>query len=109
MKREAAVSSADPRGTERHTAADSWGRVDAEGTVYVKTADGERVVGSWQAGSPEEGLAHFARRFADVVTEVDLVEARMNSGAADASHSLATIRRIRGSLPEAHVVGDIDG
>jgi hypothetical protein len=87
----------------------AFGRVDAEGTVYVKTADGERVVGSWQAGSPEEGLAHFARRFADVVTEVDLVEARMNSGAADASHSLATIRRIRGSLPEAHVVGDIDG
>ncbi|MEV4622832.1 DUF349 domain-containing protein [Asanoa sp. NPDC049573] len=87
----------------------AFGRVDAEGTVYVKTADGERVVGSWQAGSPEEGLAHFARRFADVVTEVDLVEARMNSGAADASHSLATIRRIRGTLPEAHVVGDIDG
>ncbi|HTF12943.1 MAG TPA: DUF349 domain-containing protein [Asanoa sp.] len=87
----------------------AFGRVDAEGTVYVKTADGERVVGSWQAGSPEEGLAHFARRFADVVPEVDLVEARMNSGAADATHSLATIRRIRGSLPEAHVVGDIDG
>ncbi|MDG4823733.1 DUF349 domain-containing protein [Asanoa sp. WMMD1127] len=87
----------------------AFGRVDAEGTVYVKTAEGERVVGSWQAGSPEEGLAHFARRFADVVTEVDLVEARMNSGAADASHSLSTIRRIRASLPEAHVVGDIDG
>ena len=87
----------------------AFGRVDAEGTVYVKTADGERVVGSWQAGSPEEGLAHFARRFADLVTEVDLTEARMMSGAADASHSLATIRRIRASLAEAHVVGDIDG
>lgn len=87
----------------------AFGRVDAEGTVYVKTADGERVVGSWQAGSPEEGLAHFARRFADLVTEVDLTEARMGSGAADASHSLTTIRRIRASLAEAHVVGDIDG
>ncbi|GIF75813.1 DUF349 domain-containing protein [Asanoa siamensis] len=87
----------------------AFGRVDAEGTVYVKTAEGERIVGSWQAGSPEEGLAHFARRFADVVTEVDLVQARMGSGAADASHSLSTIRRIRASLPEAHVVGDIDG
>jgi hypothetical protein len=87
----------------------AFGRVDAEGTVYVKTTDGERVVGSWQAGSPEEGLAHFARRFADLVTEVDLTEARLNSGAADASHSLTTIRRLRTSLPEAHVVGDIDG
>ncbi|MBQ1049408.1 DUF349 domain-containing protein [Micromonospora sp. C51] len=86
----------------------AFGRVDADGTVYVKTAEGERVVGSWQAGAPEEGLAHFARRFADLVTEVDLTEARLNSGAADANHSLATIRRIRASLPEAHVVGDID-
>ncbi|BCL16367.1 DUF349 domain-containing protein [Micromonospora sagamiensis] len=86
----------------------AFGRVDADGTVYVKTADGERVVGSWQAGAPEEGLAHFARRFADLVTEVDLAEARLNSGAADASGSLTTIRRLRDSLAEAHVVGDID-
>jgi len=87
----------------------TFGRVDADGTVYVKTAEGERVVGSWQAGPPEEGLAHFARRFADLVTEVDLIEARLNSGAADASHSLSSIRRLRGSLAEAHVVGDVDG
>ncbi|MET8261934.1 DUF349 domain-containing protein [Micromonospora sp. NPDC005553] len=86
----------------------AFGRVDADGTVYVKTTEGERVVGSWQAGAPEEGLAHFARRFADLVTEVDLTEARLKSGAADAGHSLSTIRRIRTTLPEANVVGDID-
>ena len=40
-----------------------WGRGAEDGTVYVKTAEGERSVGSWQAGSPEEGLAHFSRRF----------------------------------------------
>ena len=87
----------------------AYGRVDADGTVYVKTADGDRVVGSWQAGTPEEGLAHFARRFADLVTEVDLVEARLKSGAADAPHALATVKRLRTQLDEAHVVGDIDG
>ena len=87
----------------------AFGRVDADGTVYVKTAEGDRVVGSWQAGTPEEGLAHFARRFADLVTEVDLVEARLKSGAADASHSLSSVKRLRATLDEAHVVGDIDG
>ena len=87
----------------------AFGRVDADGTVYVKTAEGDRVVGSWQAGTPEEGLAHFARRFADLVTEVDLVEARLKSGAADAAHSLASVKRLRVTLDEAHVVGDIDG
>ncbi|GIF18439.1 hypothetical protein BJ973_008602 [Actinoplanes tereljensis] len=87
----------------------AFGRVDADGTVYVKTAEGDRVVGSWQAGTPEEGLAHFARRFADLVTEVELVEARLKTGAADASHSLASVKRLRTELAEAHVVGDIDG
>jgi hypothetical protein len=87
----------------------AFGRVDADGTVYVKTAGGERAVGSWQAGTPEEGLAHFARRFADLVTEVDLIETRLNTGAADPAHSLTAIRRLRGGLDEAHVVGDVDG
>ncbi len=87
----------------------SFGRIDADGTVYVKTAAGERAVGSWQAGTPEEGLAHFARRFADLVTEVDLLETRLASGAADAQHTLTSIRRLRDSLESAHVVGDLDG
>ena len=30
-----------------------WGRVAEDGTVFVKTSDGEREVGSWQAGTPE--------------------------------------------------------
>jgi hypothetical protein len=87
----------------------AFGRVDDEGTVYVKTAAGERVVGSWQAGPPEEGLAHYARRFADIVTEVDLIETRLATGAADAGHAVTSLRRLRGSLDEAHVVGDLDG
>lgn len=87
----------------------SYGRIDADGTVYVKTAEGERVVGSWQAGTQEEGLAHFARRFADLVTEVDLIDARLTNGVADPSQAAASIRRLRESLAQAHVVGDVDG
>jgi hypothetical protein len=51
-----------------------FGRVDSDGTVWVKTPDGERTVGSWQAGTPEEGLAHFARRYEVLSTEVALLE-----------------------------------
>src|SRR5436305_10605852 len=87
----------------------TFGRVDEDGTVYVKTAAGERVVGSWQAGSPEEGLAHFARRYDGVVTEVNLIETRLSSGAGDAAHALARIKELRHELDEPHVVGDIDG
>jgi hypothetical protein len=87
----------------------AFGRVDEDGTVYVKTAAGERVVGSWQAGTPEEGLAHFARRFDGVVTEVNLIETRLGTGAGDAQHALTRIKELRSELDEPHVVGDIDG
>src|SRR2546423_12363863 len=87
----------------------TFGRVDEDGTVYVKTAAGERVVGSWQAGSPEEGLAHFARRYDGVVTEVSLIETRLSTGAGDAAHALARVKELRSELDEPHCVGDIDG
>jgi len=87
----------------------AFGRVDEEGTVYVKTAGGERVVGSWQAGTPEEGLTHFARRFEGVVTEVNLIETRLSTGAGDASHALTRVKELRKELEQPHFVGDIDG
>jgi hypothetical protein len=56
-----------------------WGRVDEDGTVYVRTAEGERAVGSWQAGEPTAGLAHYGRRYDDLATEVALLEARLKA------------------------------
>ncbi len=85
----------------------AWGRVDEEGTVYVVTPDGERAVGVWQAGSPDEGLLHYARRFDDLRTEVELLETRLESGAGDPKHALATATQLRDGLAEAAVVGDI--
>ncbi|WP_018353614.1 DUF349 domain-containing protein [Longispora albida] len=87
----------------------AFGRVDADGTVYVKTAAGERAVGSWQAGTPEEGLAHFVRRFEDLHTEVVLLEKRLATGTADPQQSLTSIKRLRESVDSAHAVGDLDG
>lgn len=87
---------------------EKWGRVDADGTVYVKTADGDRAIGSWQAGEPAEGLAHYARRFDDVRTEVELLEARLKAGSGDPKHSLTSAKHIKESLTDAALVGDLD-
>jgi len=85
----------------------TWGRIDDEGTVYVVTTEGERAVGVWQAGSPDEGLVHYARRFDDVRTEVELLETRLISGAGDPKHALSSATQIRDGLAEAAVVGDL--
>lgn len=81
-----------------------YGRVAPDGTVYVITADGEREVGSWQAGRPEEGLAYYARRFEDLSAEVTLLERRAEMDPARAAASAA---RLRENLATAAVVGDI--
>lgn len=86
-----------------------WGRVDDDGTIYVRTADGERVVGSWQAGAPAEGLAHFARRFDDMLTEVELLFARLLAGGGEPKVALSSARTLRDGLDEATVVGDLAG
>jgi len=86
-----------------------WGRVDPDGTVYCKTAEGERAIGSWHAGEPAEGLAHYARRFDDVRTEVELLAARLAAGSGDAKHTLTNAKHIKESLTDAALVGDLAG
>ncbi len=89
-------------------ATDPWGRVDDDGTVYVRTAAGERAVGSWQAGAPDEALAYFKRKYDALVTEIDLLEQRIKTTDLAAAQAEHTIARLRESVAEAHAVGDLD-
>lgn len=84
-----------------------WGRVDADGSVYVKAPGGERKIGEWQAGTPEEGLAHFGARYDDLSTEIELLESRLNAHPGDAASIKATAAELRESLPTQAVIGDI--
>ncbi len=85
-----------------------FGRVDADGTVWLISAAGERVIGSWQAGDTEAAFAHFGRRFDDLSTEVALMEERLASGTGDARKIKATAAGLAGTLPSANVLGDVD-
>lgn len=84
-----------------------WGRIDDEGTVYVRTEAGERAVGSWQAGSPQEGLTHFARRFEVLSTEVALLEQRLRTGVGDPQQVASSAQRLKATVPTAPAVGDL--
>ena len=86
-----------------------WGRIADDGTVYVRTADGERPIGSWQAGSVEEGLAFYERRYDDLAAEVGILEARIDSPTADPKAVSAAVRKIRDALPTASILGDVAG
>ena len=86
---------------------DPWGRVDETGTVYVRTADGERVVGSWQAGSPDEALAYFERKYDGLVVEIGLLERRVRTTDLSAKDAMTAIEHLRSTVNEAHAVGDL--
>nr|WP_246214336.1 DUF349 domain-containing protein [Modestobacter muralis] len=86
----------------------AWGRVDEDGTVYVKTAGGERSVGSWQAGAPAEGLAHYGRRFDDLATEVTLLEARLAAHTGNPGEIRTKAQELADTIPLAQAVGDLD-
>jgi hypothetical protein len=89
------------------TASDPWGRVAEDGTVFCRTAEGEREIGSWQAGSPDEALAFFKRKFEALETEVSLLEQRITGTDLSPAQAKATITRLITSVTDAHAIGDL--
>jgi hypothetical protein len=85
-----------------------WGRIDEDGTVFARTPSGERVIGSWQAGDAEAGLAYYTRRYDDLATEVTLLEQRLMSGAADPATTRGHAIELTETLPTVAAIGDLD-
>lgn len=84
-----------------------WGRVDSDGTVYVKTTDGERAVGQMPDASPEEALAFYTKRYDNLALEVDLLHKRVLTGVLAAEEAASAVKVVREQLSDAHVVGDL--
>ncbi len=84
-----------------------WGRVDPDGTVFVRTADGERPVGQYPGATPEEALAYYGRKYEDLKAQVALLEQRIAAGHVGGSAATAAIDRLRTAIEGANVVGDL--
>lgn len=85
-----------------------WGRVDTDGTVYVKTRDGERVVGQWPGGDPAEAMELFTRRYDGLRVEVDLLDKRVRAGSLTPEQAGSTVATVRETVATAAAVGDLD-
>ena len=83
-----------------------WGRVDDEGTVYVREADGERAVGQYPDATPEEALAYFTRKFTELEGQVALLEQRVRGG-APAKDVAKAVAHLSESITGANAVGDL--
>ncbi|WP_328992949.1 DUF349 domain-containing protein [Kribbella sp. NBC_01245] len=90
-------------------AEDSWGRVAEDGTVYVRTKDGERAVGQWPDADPTEALAFYTRRYDALAFEVELLEQRVAAGTVSPDDARAAVKKVTTAIDEAQAVGDLDG
>ena len=86
-----------------------WGRVDDDGTVYVKTADGERAVGQYPVGTPDEALKFYTDRYLALETEVSLLDQRVRSGLLGPDEAAESIKMVRTQVVDANAVGDLAG
>jgi len=86
---------------------EEWGRVDSDGTVYVKTADGERAVGQYPEGSPEEALAFFTNRYDQLAFEVEQLERRIHGGKTSPDEATEAVKIVRDKITDANAVGDL--
>ena len=86
--------------------ASRWGRVGDDGTVYVRTNDGEKAVGQYPAGSPEEAMSFFTRRFEAIEFEVHLLEQRVRAEAMSPDEATESIKQVAAQLAEPNAVGD---
>ena len=93
--------------TRRPAAPATFGRVAEDGTVFVRTADGEREVGSYPGATPEEALAYFTRKYDELLASAELLLQRVTQTDLPAKEAVDGLARLREHVAEANVVGDL--
>ncbi|MCF4121857.1 DUF349 domain-containing protein [Antribacter sp. KLBMP9083] len=89
--------------------AETFGRVDEDGTVYVREAAGERIVGQFPGVTPAEALALYVRRYLDLAAKVGLFETRLESADLSVKEIDQTLGKLGEETAEPAAVGDLDG
>jgi hypothetical protein len=81
--------------------------VAEDGTVYVRTAEGEREVGAYPGATPEEALHYFARKYDELYASADLLHQRVTTTDLPAKDGADGLTKLREHCAEANVVGDL--
>ncbi|YAL81828.1 DUF349 domain-containing protein [Dermacoccaceae bacterium W4C1] len=85
----------------------SFGRVGDDGTVFVRTPDGERAVGSYPDKGADEALAYFVRKFEELWAAANLLLQRVTQTDLSTKDGQEALTGLRTQIGEANVVGDL--
>ena len=86
-----------------------FGRAEEDGTVFVTTPNGEVKVGQFdkELGDAATGLAFFARRFDDLITDIELTLTRLKEGKAAPEAAQAVADKVTSTIESPNCVGDM--
>lgn len=86
----------------------AFGRIEADGTVLLVLPDGAtKSVGQWAAGEPAEGLNFFARKYVDLLSEVQLAANRLAQGKAQVEAANKLIEKVKEQIQNPGFIGDV--
>ncbi|WP_418909760.1 DUF349 domain-containing protein [Arthrobacter antioxidans] len=83
-----------------------FARVEEDGHVFLLVDGEEHAVGQYPDATREEALAYFVRKYDDIVSQVALLEQRVQAK-APASDMAKTAKHLRAQVGERKVVGDV--
>lgn len=86
---------------------DSLGRVESDGTVFVKDGVDWRAVGSFPDGTADEALAYFVRKYEELEAGVALAEQRLKASAPIADLK-KQISKLQNDVVTPSAVGDLE-
>ncbi|MFC7877178.1 DUF349 domain-containing protein [Isoptericola sp. NPDC057391] len=89
-------------------AAEAFGRVDDDGTVFVREVAGERQVGQFPGVSASEAMSLYVRRYLDLDAKVALFETRLDSADLSVREIDQTLAKLAEETGEPAAVGDLD-
>lgn len=93
--------------SEQQAPAD-FGRVDADGTVYVRVGDTERSVGQVPDSTPAEALEFYVRRYENLAGEIQLLASRIEAQTMSPEAARTALAKARENVEQANVVGDLE-
>ena len=108
-RREQAPAGPTAEATELLHGAVTFGRVDADGTVYVRTGAGDRAVGQFPDTAPHEALVYYVRKYEELVGQVDLFTQRLRAGSMSLKDARSGLGKLQEATAEPAAVGDVDG
>ncbi len=83
-----------------------FARVQEDGHVFLLVNGAEHPVGQYPDAPREEALAYFVRKYDDVVSQVALLEQRVQAK-APSSDMAKTAKHLRAQVGERKMVGDV--